>query len=252
MKRYVLPKFKVGLTTDKTYYLPGEKLTGKVQCDYFFGKPTSGSQVGITLSTFDVAFHEFARIEGKTDDAGFYKFEADLPTYFVGQPLVQGNAFIKLDVEVTDKAEHTEKITNTVPIAKDPVIITAVPESGDLKPSIENVVYVLVSAPDGKPVADAAVRAIFEGQGASTRQERSGRTDPSGILRGARHTPGWHCPPAFHIRDSGPGPVHAQPGADRGRGAAGLDPPRRPRPRQSRRIGGVHRDLHQAEGHDLR
>ncbi len=152
VKRYVLPKFKVSLTTDRTYYLPGEKLTGKVQCDYFFGKPTSQSDVLITLSTFDVAFREFARIEGKTDAGGLHKFEADLPEYFVGQPLEQGSAFIKLDVEVTDRAEHIEKITSTVPIAKEPLIITAVPESGAIKPGLTNTVYLLFSRPDGQPV----------------------------------------------------------------------------------------------------
>jgi len=152
VKHYVLPKFKVGVTTDKPYYLPGEKLTGKIQCDYFFSKPTAKSDVLITLSSFDVGFKEFAEIKGTTSDAGLFKFEADLPTYFVGQPLEKGNTFVKIDVEVTDRAEHTEKVTSTVPIAKDPIIITAVPESGELKPGLSNRVYLLFSRPDGEPV----------------------------------------------------------------------------------------------------
>lgn len=152
VKRYVLPKFKLALTTDHPYYLPGEKLTGKVQCDYFFGKPAAKSDVLITLSAFDVAFHDFAEIKGKTDDGGLFKFEADLPQYFVGQPLEQGNTFVKIEAEVTDRAEHTEKVTNTVPIAKDPVIFTVVPESGEIKPGLDNIVYVLVCRPDGTPM----------------------------------------------------------------------------------------------------
>jgi len=152
VKRYVLPKFKVAVTTDKPYYLPGERITGKVQADYFFGKPTSQSDVLITLSAFDVEFHEVAEIKGKTDENGTFQFETDLPDYFVGQPLEQGNAFVKLDCEVTDRAEHTEKITNTVPVAKDPVIVTVVPESGEIKPGLDNVIYVLLSRPDGTPV----------------------------------------------------------------------------------------------------
>ncbi len=152
VKRYVLPKFKVDLTTDRSYYLPGETMTGKVQCDYFFGKATSHSDVLITVSTFDVGFNEVAEIKGKTDENGTFKFETELPTHFVGQPLEQGKAFVKLDCEVTDKAEHTEKVTEMVPVAKDPVIITVVPESGEIKPGLDNVLYVVLSRPDGTPV----------------------------------------------------------------------------------------------------
>ncbi len=152
VKRYVLPKFKVSLTTDRSYYLPGEMLTGKVQCDYFFGKPTSEADVLITVSTFDVAFNEVAEIVGETDENGTFRLETELPDYFVGQPLEQGKAFVKLDVEVTDKADHTEKVAEMVPIAKDPLVITVVPESGQVKPGVDNIIYILVARPDGTPV----------------------------------------------------------------------------------------------------
>ncbi len=167
VKRYVLPKFKVAVTTDKPYYMPGERMTGKVQADYFFGKATSQSDVLITLSAFDAEFHEVAEIKGKTDDNGTFAFEAELPDYFVGQPLEQGNAFVKLDCEVTDRAEHSEKVTETVPIAKDPVIVTAVPESGGIKQGLDNVVYILFSTPDGKPV-----KCAFEAEPTEEMQRR--------------------------------------------------------------------------------
>ena len=186
VKRYVLPKFKLALTTDHPYYLPGEKLTGKVQCDYFFGKPAAKSDVLITLSAFDVAFHDFAEIKGKTDDGGLFKFETDLPEYFVGQPLEQGNTFVKLEAEVTDRAEHTEKVTDTVPIAKDPLVVTVVPESGEIKPGLDSIVYVLLSRPDGTPVK-GRIEAAFLSKGlekpgawwANTTEEC--RTDDMGV-----------------------------------------------------------------------
>jgi len=161
VKRYVLPKFKVSLATDRSYYLPGETLTGKVQCDYFFGKATSEADVLITVSTFDVGFNEIAEIKGKTDENGTFRVEAELPDYFAGLPLEQGNAFVKLDVEVTDKADHTEKITETVPIAKDPLVITVVPESGQVKPGVDNIIYILVAQPDGSPVTTAFEPSFF-------------------------------------------------------------------------------------------
>ena len=122
-------------------------------------------------------------IKGKTDETGAFKFETDLPDYFVGEPLEQGKAFAKLDIEVTDRAEHTEKITQMVPVAKDSVIITAVPESGEIKPGLENIVYVLcLHARRDSPSPKATVVSCIEppGVGASTRRssELDSRTEP--------------------------------------------------------------------------
>jgi len=183
VRRYVLPKFRVNLTTERPYYLPGDRLTGRIQADYFFGKPTSQSEVLITVSTFDTAFHEVAEIRGRTDESGSFRFETDLPTYFVGQPLEQGNAFVKLDVEVTDRADHTERIVHTAPVATAPLIITAVPESGDLKPNIENIVYLLISSPDGNPAAGARVAVSTQPAGeAAAPAVLEGATDQAGIF----------------------------------------------------------------------
>ena len=189
VRRYVLPKFRVNLTTERPYYLPGDRLTGRIQADYFFGKPTSQSEVLVTVSTFDTAFHEVAEIRGRTDESGSFRFETDLPTYFVGLPLEQGSAFVKLDVEVTDRADHTERIAHTVPVARAPLIITAVPESGDLKPNIENIVYLLVSSPDGNPAAGARVTVSTQpAGGAAAPTVLEGATDQAGIFA-ARITP---------------------------------------------------------------
>ena len=60
VKRYVLPKFKVEVKADKTFYLPKETVKIDLQSDYFFGKPVANSKIEVTASTFDVAFKEFA------------------------------------------------------------------------------------------------------------------------------------------------------------------------------------------------
>lgn len=39
VERYVLPKFKIKFTPDKSYYLAGETVSGKLQVDYMFGLP---------------------------------------------------------------------------------------------------------------------------------------------------------------------------------------------------------------------
>ncbi|OQY27597.1 MAG: hypothetical protein B6244_10060 [Candidatus Cloacimonetes bacterium 4572_55] len=150
VERYVLPKFNINFKPDKDFYQPGDKMTGEITADYFFGKPVDQGKVEVTLSKFDVGFEEFARISGQIQ-GGVYRFDTRLPDYFVGQPLEQGGAFVQINLKVTDSADHTQEKSEMVKVAKNPLIIHLVPESGSLAPSIENRVYALVSYPDGSP-----------------------------------------------------------------------------------------------------
>ncbi len=182
VKKYVLPKYKVTVTTDRDYYLPGERVEGKVQADYFFGKPTSDAKVAVRVSTFDVALTQIAVCEGKTDANGTYAFECDLPDAFVGQPIEQGNAFLQFDVEVVDQAEHTENAVHTASVAAGHVRLNAVPESGTLVPGVENTVYVLASRPTGEPVeATVNVLSATAGGEALAQPRAAIRTDALGI-----------------------------------------------------------------------
>ena len=159
--RYVLPKFKVKFTPGKSYYLPNETVTGKLQADYFFGKPVADAKVSIRAATFDVKFTDFGEITGRTDKDGAFKFEQPLPSYFIGQPLEQGNAFVKFEVTVTDGADHQEKITQTVPVAAQPLKIIAVPDGGRIIPKVENTIYIMTVYPDGSPAAaDVTIASI--------------------------------------------------------------------------------------------
>lgn len=151
--RYVLPKFKVKFTPDKSFYLPNETVEGKVQVDYFFGKPVVDAKVTIKAATFDFQFKDFAEISGQTDATGNFKFSQQLPSYFVGQPLEQGNAFVKFDVSIVDGANHEEKISQTVPVSAQSVKIIAVPEGGRIIPNLPNTIYVMTTSPDGQPLA---------------------------------------------------------------------------------------------------
>ena len=49
VKKYVLPKFKVEVAADKPLYLPGQRVAGKVQAAYFFGKPVADAEVVLKL-----------------------------------------------------------------------------------------------------------------------------------------------------------------------------------------------------------
>lgn len=151
VKKYVLPKFKVKFEKDRKFYTPGDTLKGEVQADYFFGKPVAGADVLVKLYTFDVEFRPVVEVKGKTDDKGHYSFEMELPDYLVGQPLEKGAAVVKMDVAVTDTADHKEKTVRMIPVSDEALKIQMMPESGTLKQGIENMVYVLTSYPDGSP-----------------------------------------------------------------------------------------------------
>jgi len=170
--RYVLPKFKVTFKPDKTFYLPGELLIGDIQADYFFGKPVAG-KVTVKLSTFDIGFNDFATVEGTLDASGHFQFSQQLPSFFAGQPLEQGNAFVKIETTVTDTADHKETITSTVPVAKDPIRITIIPESTNLVPKVPNLIYVVTSYPDGTP-AKTHVRLTVQQQNIEVDTDVSG------------------------------------------------------------------------------
>jgi uncharacterized protein YfaS (alpha-2-macroglobulin family) len=151
VKKYVLPKFKSDVKADKRFYQPKETIHGDLQTDYFFGKPVAGGKVKITASTFDVQFKPFQTWEGKTDAKGHVKFEIKLPDYFVGQPLQKGDALVKLEVKVTDTADHSETINRTYPVSDQSIRVTLIPESGRLVPGMENRVFAAALYPDGSP-----------------------------------------------------------------------------------------------------
>jgi hypothetical protein len=177
IEKYVLPKFKVAVATEKSYFLPGELVKGTVQADYFFGKPVSQGKIKLVASTFDVEFKDFTTLEGTTQENGGFPFEFRLPTYLVGQPLEQGKALLKITAEVTDKASHTEKKTMTAPVARENLCVTVVPEGGSLVPGVANNVYVLTSYPDGSPASTRVAMEILSGDP----RKIESQTDESGM-----------------------------------------------------------------------
>lgn len=169
VEKYVLPKFKIEFSSDKEFYLPGEKLSGDIDVQYFFGKPVAQGKVKITTYRYDIGFQQEATIDGKTDGNGKYHFEYDLPDYFVGEPLEKGDAFIRLDIEVIDQANHSEKLSSKKKVVQDIITLSIVPEGGRLRPELENKVFVLANYPDGTPcVADVELKVDGKKYSAST------------------------------------------------------------------------------------
>lgn len=174
IEKYVLPKFKIVLKTNKDFYLPGELLAGDLDIQYFFGKPVAGAKVKISVYKFDIGFNQEAVLEAKTDMDGMCHFTYKLPDYFVGEPLEKGDAFIRLDIEVIDQANHSEKISATKKITQNLINIAIVPEGGALRPNLENRIYVVANYPDGSPCL-AQVEMNIDGV------RISGQTDDYGV-----------------------------------------------------------------------
>jgi 5-hydroxyisourate hydrolase-like protein (transthyretin family) len=158
VKRYVLPKFKVEVKADKSFYLPKETIKAELQSDYFFGKPVAKAKIEVTASTFDVAFRKFHTFHGETDERGHAKFEIQLPDYFVGQPLQKGDALVKLDVKVLDSADHAEQVAKSYTVSDQAIRVSLIPEGGKLVPGIENRLFAAAIYPDGSPAANCEVK----------------------------------------------------------------------------------------------
>lgn len=156
--RYTLPKFKVevALAGDEKregagYYAPGDVVEGTVTARYLFGKPVANAAVALTFTTFDVEVAELAKIEARTDAEGVLRFSQRLPDFLAGRSTEQGSAPVSIAAEVKDAADHVQVKTRDVLVSNTPILVMAVPESGQLLPRLDNRVYLLTSYPDGTP-----------------------------------------------------------------------------------------------------
>ncbi len=147
---YTLPAFDLAVETTRSFATPGERVEGVLQASTFFGRPLTGAQVTLVAYAGPLPFLQQA---GQTDADGRFPFALDLPAALDA-------AALELQFTVVDSAGRSEGLRRHLPIANQPIVIDAVPESGTLKPGVENRVYVLTSYPDGAPVATVLTIAI--------------------------------------------------------------------------------------------
>lgn len=151
VERYLLPKFDLTWNTNRAFYLPGDRVTGTITARYFFGKDVSGGNVLIEGFTFDFERQDVFSLQGETDENGVFDFTFTIPDYIVASDLDQGVGRFYLEASVTDQAQHTERSGFSLPVSQSQIIIEAIPESGTIRPNVENILYVLTSYPDGSP-----------------------------------------------------------------------------------------------------
>ncbi len=183
VEHYVLPKFDLTLQTERSFYLPGQRVSGSLQAAYFYGKPVAGGQVKIEGYTFDVQRNSVFTLEGSTDEQGNFTFEFDLPAYIAGSDFEGGLGRFYLQADVTDLAQHAESTNLSLPVSASALVIEAIPEGGVPRAGVENILYLLASYPDGSP-AEAALNLTFYDTGRSVQAQ----TDAYGMAE-VRFTP---------------------------------------------------------------
>ena len=151
IKRYVLPKFKINITTDQPYYLPGQTVSGSIQASYFFGKSVSDGAVKLKAATFQEKPIVISELQGRTDNSGRFSFQFVLPDFFAGMPQKNEQAFLDINAEVSDPAQHAEQTTLSLSVAQSELGLAALPEAGVFVPGVENILYILTEYPDGRP-----------------------------------------------------------------------------------------------------
>ncbi len=155
VERYVLPKFNISVETERPYYQPGALVNGTVDAAYFFGKAVSSAEITLEGFTFDFERQEVFTVQGTTDENGRFPFTFTLPDYIVGTDLDGGAGTFYLQAHVTDQTNHTQSEGLTFPVTDSSLIINAIPEGGQFRPGVENILYVLISYPDGRPAPAA-------------------------------------------------------------------------------------------------
>jgi hypothetical protein len=172
VKRYVLPKFKVTVETERAFYRPGETLRGVVRARYFFGKPVAGGRVTLDVRSRLAGvtrYHLPARV---TDRQGGARFELRLASFGASDlgrsaparggasplPSARGMGEVRALATVVDSAKHREQGDASVPFTAAPLRLSLQTENVKLVPGVPNRVHVVAGYPDGKPARRAEVR----------------------------------------------------------------------------------------------
>ena len=150
---YVLPKYEVKVTLPKDWFLAGDKITGKVEGIYSYGRPVQG-EVEIVAQRYVGTWQEYARFTKDID--GSAEFELPAVGYVAGVPANGGLGNVNLEFTVREQSTgYEETTTKLLTIASSPVVLQLIPDSVSFKPGLPLNVLLLSQDPGGKPVASS-------------------------------------------------------------------------------------------------
>jgi uncharacterized protein YfaS (alpha-2-macroglobulin family) len=144
IKPYVLPKFKVDLSTDRPWYDHSHNTAiVSIDANTFFGKPVARA----TVQVYSSAGGHTSRVTSETDEQGKAKVEVALARF--GE--------VKLTASVTDTAG--QEIVRSISRVKSPkpVKLEILPEGGTLVRGVDNRVWLMLTLPDGTPAPNRTI-----------------------------------------------------------------------------------------------
>lgn len=171
---YALPKFDIGIDTDKAWYSPGESVVVELDAHYFFGKPVSDGEVVVELGAIVVGEVPFGRVVSRTDASGRARLTLNLPAALPGLDINAGNALAFVRVTATDGAGQTVSKQRELTVAPAALDVALVPEAGRLVAGIENQLDLFVTDPLGAPVPEARAEVVVGGVRQSLVTDRYG------------------------------------------------------------------------------
>jgi len=162
VKKYVLPKFKIAVDLDKSYYQPDQVIEGSISADYFFGKPVTNAQVEMKAFEISALGRELITSRLTTDDNGKATFKVELPGLLIGRPQNTGDSRIALQFKVTDQAGQVQTKQLTRMVTSKPLRVEVIPELGTLVKGVTNTIYVFTTYADGAPAKTAVTMTGFD------------------------------------------------------------------------------------------
>ena len=185
VKRYVLPKFKTEVKTDKAFYLPQGNDQGEFQADYFFGKPVVGGDGRNQGQYLRRGLQGVPHLQGQDRRKRTRHLRDQAARLLRGHAAGQGQRHRPPGSQDHRLPPTTnETISRTYPVSDQTIRVTLIPEGGRVVPGIANRIFAAALYPDGSP-AECSIDVWTGNQGKGKplatlqdRADRPGRIDP--------------------------------------------------------------------------
>jgi len=150
VEEYVLPKYEVKVTLPKDWFLASDKITGKVEGIYSFGKPVSGT-LEIIASRYVGTWQEYSRLTKNID--GSTDFTLPAVGYVAGTPAAGGEGNVSIEFIIREQSTgYEEKTSRLLTVADSPVTVQLIPDAVAFQPGLPLSILVLSQDPGGTPV----------------------------------------------------------------------------------------------------
>lgn len=156
VEKYVLPKFKVDIDLDRSFYAPGDVVTASLNASYFFGQPVSSGRFNVQVQSVDTERFTIYKGNNVLDEEGNAEFAFNLPEKLFGRPWQTGTAgnpavaSFELVATITDGAGQKHSQLASRQVTNFPIRLDVFSESKTVVRDVPNRVFILARYADGK------------------------------------------------------------------------------------------------------